>query len=79
MFWKSLTNKNERLREDFIETIDVIYHLLAIIAESQTHFASLSKVKEEKSEEEQEQWFKELLFERNSIERSELHRMRRKR
>ena len=57
----------------------MIYHLLAIIAESQPHFASLKQEKEQKSEEEQEQWFKEFLFERNSVERSELHRMRRKR
>ena len=78
LFWESLTKKNDKLREDFIETIDVIYHLLAIIAESSAHFASLKQEKEKKSEEEQEKWFKEFLYERNAVERSELQRMRRK-
>ena len=32
-FWMSLTASNDRLREDFIETIDVIYHLISIIAD----------------------------------------------
>ena len=31
--WMSLTASNDRLREDFIEIIDVIYHLISIIAD----------------------------------------------
>lgn len=71
--WESLTMENDGLREDFIETVDVVYHLIALINSYKVHL--YGDVKQE-NDEAKEKWFRSFLYETHRIEKDTLQRMR---
>lgn len=71
--WESLTMENDGLREDFIETVDVVYHLIALINSYKVHLYGDAK---QENDEAKEKWFRSFLYETNRIDRDTLQRMR---
>ena len=76
-FWTSLSQENDGLREDFIETVDVVYHLISLVAHHKNNFCNEKKEElKEEDELEKEKWFKEFLYENQKIDKDELLKMK---